>query len=649
MRGTAPLTYTHGVGELVRTVCLRDCPDACGLVCEADGGRVTRIAGDRDHPVTRGYLCRRTMRDYPGLLQRPDRIVRPRLRTPSGWQDVGWDEALDLCVDRLQSVVRDYGPEAVLFLQSAGSMGLSAEVCRYLFDELHATTVAGGVCMDAGEWAQEADFGDWRVSDWRDLDAAHALVLWGRNVVTASPHYLPEVRALRRRGGEVWLIDPLPTRTRALATRVLQPRPGRDSWLALGVARVLFDEGWIDAEAAAACDGLEAFRALARRRTVAEAAAACDLPEADVRALATLYGRHRPVSTWIGGGLQRWTDGAETVRIIDALCMVAGHVGVPGGGAHFESRRRRGLAITPPRAGRTVRAALLGHDILYAHDPRIRFGWVQRANPVTQFPDSTLTERALRSLRFLVVVDAFPTDTAECATLVLPPALMLEHDDLVGSYGHRFLGLARRVVPPPPEARTDLEIAQALARRLGLGTTVAGGIDVWIDRMLTPLGLCRASLEQGAVVRPGEDPVAFAGRRFATPSGRAQLIGEFEPTEPDPTDRADYPLKLLTVASVEYQTSQVPPEEQKGLPEVFVHPEAPGAAGRAEGSPVTVRTRVGHLRAQLRHDPDMRRDTALMVRGGWVRFGRGVNALVGARETRHGGNAAFLDERARLE
>jgi anaerobic selenocysteine-containing dehydrogenase len=637
------------VGETVRTVCLRDCPDACGLLCEVEAGRVTRLRGDPDHPVTRGFLCRRTQRDYPGLLARPDRIVRPRLRTPSGWQDLGWDEALDLCADRLQAVIREHGPEAVLFVQSGGSLGLSAEVCRYLFDELHATTMAGGVCLDAGEWAQATDFGDWRVSDWRDLDAAQALVLWGRNPVTASPHYLPGVRALRQRGGEVWLIDPLPTRARALATRVLQPRPGRDAFLALGVARVLFDEGWIDADAAAACDGLEAFRALARQRTVAEAAAACDLAEADVRALAALYGQRRPVTTWIGGGLQRWTDGAETVRLIDALCLVAGHVGVPGGGAQFMNGRRRGLAVTPPRAGRTVRAALLGRDLLSAHDPRIRFGWVQRANPVTQHPDSTLTERALRSLRFLVVVDAFLTDTAECATLVLPPALMLEHDDLVASYGHHFVGLARRVVAPPPEARTDLEIAQALARRLGLERAVAGGIDVWIDRMLAPLGLSRASLEPGPVPRPGEDRVAWAGRRFATPSGRARLIGEFTPTEPDPLDRVEYPFKLLTVAPARHQASQVPPEAQEGLPAVYVHPEAPGARGRPDGSPVTVRTRIGHLRALLRHDPAMRRDTALMYRGGWVRLGRGVNALVGARESTHGGNAAFLDERARLE
>jgi anaerobic selenocysteine-containing dehydrogenase len=641
------------VAEHVRTLCLRDCPDACGLIAEVEGGAITALRGDPDHPITRGFICRRTKRDYPAMLTRPDRIVRPRLRTPAGWQDIGWDEALDLCADRLQAVIQQYGPQAVLFAQNGGSLGLSAEVCRYLFDEIGATQVAGGVCMDAGEWAQEADFGEQRVSDWSGLEQSAGVVLWGRNVHTASPHLLPHVRAARARGAEVVLIDPLPTATRALATRYVQPRPGRDAVLALAVARLLFEEDLVPAEAAASCDGLDGFRALATRRTLAEAAAECDVPEAEIHALARLYGERRPVATFIGGGPQRWVDGAETVRIIDALCAVAGQVGVRGGGVAFETPRRRGLALKPRRAPRTVRAAFLGHDILYAKEPRIRFGWIQRANPVATYPDSLLVERALRSLRFLVVVDAFLTDTAASAHLVLPPALMLEHDDLVGSYGHHQIGLARRVVPPPAEARTDLEIAQALARQLGLQPAVAGGIDVWIDRFLAPLGLNQQALARGAVTRPGEPAVAFEGRRFATASGRANLITAFDPhvEEDGPSEDdgpAGYPLHLLTVSPIEWQASQVPPDA-RDLPEVTAHPETAGVGDRADGAEVTVRTRIGLLRARLRLDPAMRRDTLLIFRGGWVRHGRGVNAIVAARQSRHGGQAAYLDERARLE
>jgi anaerobic selenocysteine-containing dehydrogenase len=304
---------------------------------------------------------------------------------------------------------------------------------------------------------------------------------------------------------------------------------------------------------------------------------------------------------------------------------------------------------------RTIRSALLGHDLLHAERPPIRFGWIQRCNPVTQFPDSLAVERGLRSLGFLVVVDAFLTDTAACADLVLPPALMLECDDLVGSYGHHHLGLARRVVDPPAGVRTDLEISQLLARELGRGPILEGTAAERIDRMLAPLGLRRADLEGGTVKRPGEPAVAFAGRRFATPSGRARLLGELAPPPPEGGHAGaarSHPLHLLTVASVEHQTSQVPPEDQQGLPEIVVHPEAPGVAGRVSGAEALVRSASvpsAALRVRLRLDAKMRRDTALLVRGGWVRFGRGVNVLVGARESYNGGCAAFYDELARIE
>jgi anaerobic selenocysteine-containing dehydrogenase len=310
--------------------------------------------------------------------------------------------------------------------------------------------------------------------------------------------------------------------------------------------------------------------------------------------------------------------------------------------------RRRGLAIAAPRTKRTIRAPFLAHDILYAKEPRIRFGWIQRCNPVATYPDSTLCDRALRSLRFLVVVDAFLTDTAACAHLVLPPALMLECEDLVASFGHHYLGLARRVVAPPGEARSDLEIAQTLARRLGLQRAVAGSLEIWVDRLLAPLSLSRQDLAAHAIRRPNEPTVAFAGRHFATPSGRVNLITELPP----PADEGaidGYPLHLLTVAPLAYQASQIPPAHQGSLPEVFAHPEAAGVADRRDGAEVRVRTRIGVLATRLRLDPAMRRDTLLMYRGGWVRYGRGVNVIVAARQTRHGGQAGYLDELARLE
>jgi anaerobic selenocysteine-containing dehydrogenase len=627
--------------ERLRTTCMRNCPDACGLLVDVEDGVVKSVSGDPDHPVTRGFICRRTKRDWPAMLTRTDRIVEPRLRTASGFVSIGWDQALDLCAERLRTLARQKGPQTIFFMQNGGSMGLSSEPCRYLFEELGATAMSGGVCMDAGEWAQEQDFGEQRVSDWKGFEASAALVLWGRNPFISSPHLLPDIRALRARGGQVVVVDPLPTEARSLATLCVQPRPGTDPILALGVARVLAEEGWIHPEAGQFCDGLDGFLALLRARTVEQAAALCDVPANQIRALAALYGKTHPTATWIGGGLQRRVDGAEAVRLIDALCAVAGQIGVRGAGAWYETPRRRGLDLAPARTQRSVRAAFLGQDLLAAKDPPIRFGWIQRANPVATFPESATIERALRSLEFLVVVDAYMSETAACAHLVLPPALMLEHEDLVGSYGHQRIGLARRIVAPLGQARPDLEIVQGLAGRLGLEKLVAGTAREWIDRFLKPLGLSAQALEAGSVARPGEPEVAFAKRRFATPSGKANLITECELHQ----HKADgLPLHLLIVAPLAWQGAQVPVALRDGLAEVFAHPDAPGIAGRPDGAEVRVITGAGSLKARLRLDAAMRKDTLRMHRGQG-----GANRLVSARQSRHGGQAAFLDERARLE
>src|SRR5262249_58804535 len=107
-------------------------------------------------------------------------------------------------------------------------------------------------------------------------------------------------------------------------------------------------------------------------------------------------------------------------------------------------------------------------------DPRIGAVWITAGNPVTMLPESQTTAAALRSREFVVVVDSFLTDTAELAHLVLPTTTLLEADDLLGAYGHHYLGVARPVVAPPEGVMSDLSIVQALAERVGLADVMKG-------------------------------------------------------------------------------------------------------------------------------------------------------------------------------
>ncbi len=632
----------------VRTTCNRDCPDACGIVATVEDGRVVRLEGDPDHPVTRGFLCYRTNR-FLDRQYDPDRLTTPLVRRGEGFAPIGWDEALAYAAERLLAVRAESGGAAILSYRSGGSLGLLKHLTDHFFARFGPTAVkAGDICSGAGDAAQLVDFGEEDSHDLFDLRHSRTIVLWGKNPLVSNLHLVPLLKEARARGARLVLVDPVHHRSAALCDLVLQPRPGGDVALALGVARWLFEHGRADPRTAEWCDHLGEFRAACFARPLAAWAALADVPPAELVALAAAYA-DGPAAILVGWGLQRRGQGAAAVRVLDALGAISGNLGVPGGGVSFYFKRRGAfdLSFLTDNAPRRIPEATLGAGILAASDPPVRIVWVSCANPVAMLPDSATVARALATRELTVVVDAFLTDTARAAHLVLPTTTMLEDDDLVGAYGHHWLGEVRPVVPPPPGVKSDYQIIQALAARVGLGAEFAVEVGVWKERLLAKVadrGASLAALGRGAVRNPLAPTVLFAERRVSTPSGRVNLIAAPDPEPPRPT--AERPLLLLAISEREAQCSQTGAAAQREPLVVVVHPDAAGGLG--DGALARLESANGELVVRVRLDPRQRRDVALTAKGGWLCAGRAANALLPARETDAGGGAVYYDTPVRL-
>src|SRR5262249_13476526 len=343
-----------------------------------------------------------------------------------------------------------------------------------------------------------------------DLLHSKNILLWGKNVFTSSPHTIPVLRDAAARGARLALVDPVHHKTASLCDLFVQPRPGGDFALAMAVARTLFEGGWADPDAARYCDRLGGFRALVESRTVAAWCEAADVGVDAARELARRLGPDKPCAILVGWGMGRRVNGAGIVRALDALGAVSGNLGLSGGGVSFYFKRRAafdtsfmgGAGIAP----RTICEPLFGPDVLRATDPPVRAVWVTAGNPVAMLPESETTARALRPRDLVVVVDSFLTDTARLAHLVLPTTTLLEADDILGAYGHHWLGAARPVVPPPAGVKSDLEIVQGLAARVGLADVMAGEARAWKRRLV-----------RGTLEPPGVPPQAPPARARATP------------------------------------------------------------------------------------------------------------------------------------
>jgi len=631
------------------TACTYDCPDACALVLEQGEDGSLRLTGNPDSPFTRGVMCAKTRRQLR-RLRSPHRIVKPRLKTKGGWQDIGWEAALDLCAEKIQRLRSE--PTAILHLHSDGAKGVLKEAVNLFFAQLGSSRIRGSLCDAAGFIAGVEDFGARENNDIEDLANAAAIVNWGKDFSRSSIHTAAVVHRARRQGARVLTISPGGDGNDPFSDGRVRIRPGTDRFLAAAVIRRLLAEGRAPEDVLAHTCHPEKFLGLIQGRSTEELLAMAEVTRSDAESLFHAYAKVKPLATFIGAGLQRYRYGGENVRLINALALLSGNIGRSGGGAYFHLHSYRNLDLGwikgPGHKGRrALHIAAIGRDMLAAQNPPIRMIWVNGINVVNQAPGALETARAFDRVEFKVVVDAFMNDTAERADLLLPCALMLEQQDVVGSFLHEYVQYAAAVVAPPPEVRTDLWIVTELGKRLDPPVVMPTAEDCLRTALTSPhLETTLEELKTKGFIRSKRPRIAFEGLRFAHADGKYRFPGQLHDEPPAP---AGYPLRLLTLVRRTAIHSQILPEDQRPSPPVWIAPDCPVLATFDASEPAVLVSPAGRLPVTVRLMPGLHPGTVVYRRGDWMNRGGGGNQLIAAGLTDMGGGAPYYDQYVRLE
>jgi anaerobic selenocysteine-containing dehydrogenase len=630
------------------TACTYDCPDACSLVLEQGEDGSLRLLGNPDSPFTRGVMCAKTRR-HLRRLRSPNRLRRPRLKTKGGWQEIGWEAALDLCAEKIQRLRSE--PTAILHIHSDGAKGVLKEAVNLFFAQLGSSRITGSLCDAAGYIAGVEDFGSRENNDIEDLVQATAIVNWGKDFSRSSIHTAAVVHRARRRGARVLTVSPGGDGNDRFSDVRIRVRPGTDRFLAAAAIQRLLTERRA-AHMVPHSRAPEKFFELINRRTIGDLLAACEVGAEDFERLFRLYADVHPLATFIGAGLQRYRHGGENVRFINALALLSGNIGRPGGGVYFHLHSYRNLDLGwikgPGHKGRRAfHIAAIGEEILAAQEPPIRMLWVNGINVVNQAPGAAETARAFDRVEFKVVVDAFMTDTAERADLVLPCALMLEQEDVVGSFLHEYVQYVAAVAEPPPEVRTDLWIVTELGKRLDPPVAMPTEEDCLRAALTSPhLETTLEALKTKRFVRSKRPRIAYEALRFAHDDGKYRFPGQLHDEPPAP---ADYPLRLLTLVRRTAIHSQILPEDQKPFPPVWVAPDCPVLATLDASKPARLVSPSGRLPVTVRLMPGLHPGTVVYRRGDWMNRGGGANQLIAAGLTDLGGGAPYYSQYVRLE
>ena len=646
--------------EMKRTACSLDCFDACGIVAEVADGRIVRLGGDPSHPITRGALCNKVNHYLRDRFYHPDRQLHPLRKVDGRWQRFGWDDALDLIAERLTRTKARHGTLSVLYHKGNGSFaGLKVMGERFFNLYGGVTQAVGRFCGGEADYGTTQSFGACEIHDPLDLaEHTRLFLIWGRNPAVTNIHMMPVLKEARARGARAIVIDPAVTKTVRYCDGHVQPRPGSDGHLAIGMAKVILAERSVDrARIAAISDHFDDYLALVDEMSMDEIARRTDLPVDAIARLALEYADTKPATILQGIGLQQYTRGAQTYRLIAALGMLTGNVGISGGGVNF-GNWPWAIMHKPVALGRrtspvrTVPVTRLGEALATTTDPRITTAFFMSTNLVNQMPGTHAMQQELAKLEFRVCVDQFLTDTAECCDVFLPSTTMLEEEDFLPSYGHLWMQLMQPIVAPQGESRSDLTILQHLADRLGFGAAMAGTPAYWIDQLTLTFrhqNISHASLAAagGRLWPEGTPRVPWAEGKFKTASGRFVFppVMDDDPVLPP----ADFPLHLTFLASEGAINSQVREDRRRaGRVTAQVHPAAAKARGLAHGDRARLVSARGALAVTLECRDDVRADSVLVEKGDWARYERGANVLTEPRYTA-GTGTAYNQNYVRLE
>jgi anaerobic selenocysteine-containing dehydrogenase len=678
--------------EIVRGACPHDCPDACAMLVTVESGRAVRVAGDPDHPFTRGFLCTKVNR-YVERTYHRDRLLHPMRRVgPKGsgqFERLSWDEALDEIAERLSAVRASAdGPQAILPYSYAGTMGMiqGSSMDRRFFHTIGASMLDRTICSMAGTVGMRMTVGANIGADPEGIPQSDLVLLWGTNTLTANPHLWPFVLEARARGATIIAIDPIRTRTAAQCDEWIAIRPGTDAALALGMMHVLFERGLEDADYIARHTlGVEQLRERAGEYSPARVSAITGIPADRVISLGERYAKSKAAFIRVNYGLQRHAGGGMAVRTIACLPALTGHWKHAGGGVQlsssanfqFDKKALERPDLSP--AVRTINMIRLG-EALTTPDagvggPPVRALVVYNSNPAAVAPDRNAVLRGMaREDLFTVVLEHFQTDTADWADIVLPATTQLEHWDLMLSYGHHYVSLNRPAIEPVGEALPNSEIFRRLAARMGLSHPALADDDLTMIRQALASthekmrGVTLDTLlEKGWTRLNVPTPyLPYADGGFTTPSGKCEFysarMGEmgldplpsftppYEFPEQVPELAKRYPLTLISSPAHQFLNSTFVNVDSLRRaarePECLLHPADAEQRGIGVGMRVVVHNDRGAFTAVARVEDTIRPGVVWAPSIWWGKFaadGANANQTTSQRETDMGHGPVFYD------
>jgi anaerobic selenocysteine-containing dehydrogenase len=527
----------------IKTHC-RSCHGACGVIAHVKDGKVIKVEGDPDDPISHGTMCTKGLA-ITQLAYHPDRIIHPMKKANGKWERITWDEALDTVATKFQAVIDKYGPEHIVVGQGTGR-DYESHLYRFA-NQLGTPNVltAGHFCYVSRVSSSLITCGNLPVVDYY-VNEPKCIIIWATNPMwTNADEYKGEnfMRALKN-GAKLINIDPRKSFYAGRADLWLQIRPGTDCALAFGFHRVIIEEDLYDKDFVENyIHGWDAFKERVMKDYPLEKVQEITWVDKElIREAARMYATTKPAGLQWGVPTEESINCTDFTRTAIGLMGITGNLDAPGGNALFVNPPTRTVAefgrhkdlskeVLDKRLGGKefrlgARVAFINpkkawDSIVYGEPYQLKAGLLCGTNPVVSRANAKEAYEALKKLEFLVIIDHFMTPTAELADIFLPAGTWLEQNHVADNWKRHGYAFARVKCCEIGEAWQDHKIFLELGKRMGQEWWPT--VEDALDYLLEPSGLTFEQFKEKGHLQGEMVYHKYRERGFSTPTRKVEL------------------------------------------------------------------------------------------------------------------------------
>jgi len=647
---------------IVKTYCARMDHGGCGILVHVENGKITKIEGDTDSPINRGTICAKGLAQIE-RLNHPDRLLYPMKRIgergEGKWKPITWDEALDTIAGKIKETIERDGQRAISFAQGTPK-GLELYLMIRLANVLNIPNIStpGNICHMPRETASNITCGFFPIPDYSGAPAC--VIVWGSNLFQTNEEGIigSQLKRVIDQGAKLIVIDPRKTGIASTADLWLQPRPGTDLALALGLLRVMIDENLY--EKTFAGNWTKGFSDLTdhlQQYSLDRVSEITWVPKKQIVKAAHLFSQTKPACIQWGNALEHNRNSFQCSRALLILMAITGNLEAQGGNVNrpgpsimrpgdlvqikkFPNKKEKMMSPEFRLATSMgfVPSQMIVKAILTGTPYPIRMMYIQGGNPLLSYANAKETFVAMEKLDFLAVSEIFLTPTAQLADIVLPAATHFEFDD-IGHFGlpHGFILARPKIVEPRGDCWSDSKILNELGKKLGFAQYFWNDMGESLDEILKPAGMTYDDFKKIGFLKGNWNYKSYEKKGFHTSSGKVEIYSQQLndwgvdplphyrelPESPYSTPELfkEYPLIFTSAKDPFYfhSSNRNIPSLRKLSPEpiALIHPETASHLGIAEGDWVSIETKRGTIRQKAKLNSEIDPRVIILSFGWW--------------------------------